>query len=141
MRLNIKKLHVLLILLGTTVGSSCQNHITAFDVLVQTGFAGKELPFCQVSDGKVIKNTNQDVPALYEAIKHSVVIKCVSEPPSYTVNLENGSTFASEIISISIGKQGEGRIDYMGTQRICFRSPEFRKVCESAFNQSNIIVK
>ena len=135
----MRKLLLILILLA--VGSSCQNNETAYDVLVQKGFVGKQLPFCQVSDGKVIKNTNLDVPAFYEAIKHSVVINTISESPVYTVHLENGSAFASEVISISVGKQGEGCIDYKGTRRICFRSSDFYKACESAFNRSTIIVK
>jgi len=125
---------------GTSIASAKQEQ-NIYDLLREKGFEGKSL-FCQVTDSSLTKNINQDVPALLDVLQKVVVARGirVPEPPAYTIHLEKGSSFPSQVITISVTKIGNGYVEYMEKRIAFFNSVELYGFCATAFAKSEIVV-
>ena len=107
-------------------------------VLDILGFKEGRILFCQVTDGNLTKNINQDVPILWKRLRRAAIAIGSSEPPTYTVYLERGSSSAAQAIAISVATTGNGYVEYLGKKILFFKSTEFYDFCVTAFNNSEI---
>ena len=121
--------------------TACANgEKSVYDVLSSKGFQETRPLFCSIRKGNIAKNINTDGPTLLNELKKTAVIKGVIGPSDYTINFASGSSFASQMITISVAKTGNGYVQYMGKNIAFFKSVELYKYCVTAFNKSEIII-
>ena len=127
---------VLLIFVAACI-SNCK---TISDVLELKKFNEESALFIQVSDGKVIKNTNQYVQGLFGAMKKSDLVTDISSSPSLHIELLKGSSFPSQVIRLHVSESGEKYIEYKDKKIVYFKSISLYEVALDSFNKSNIIL-
>ena len=121
--------------------ASANGKKSVYDILSTKGFDQKTRPlFCWIRNGNIVKNINLDTPILLDELKKVVVIKGVPGPSDYTINFASGSSFASQLINISVAKTGNGYVQYMGKNIAFFKSVDLYEFCVTAFNKSKILI-
>jgi len=115
---------------------------SVYDLLSSKGFSGgKGFLVCAIKNDNVVKNINQDVPILLDKLKKVVVAKGVAGPSDYTIWLSNGSSFDLQTVVISVGKTGNGYVQYLKEERAFFKSVDLYEFCVTAFNKSKILIE
>jgi hypothetical protein len=127
-----------LVLLGSCEGHG--GHQTAYQVLKAEGFGEENILFCQIGDGKVVKNVNKEISALLEALKNSSIVDGVFPTPAYTIEIEKGSSSSSELITIYVAVSGDGLVLLHGRKPVRFHCPSLPSFCATAFNGSNTVL-
>lgn len=97
--------------------------------------------FAQVENGNTVKNVNDQLPSILQAIEESgMMISKRGITPEYTIYLESGSSLPSQTISIQIGQDGYGMIQHLNKQAY-FYCPKLLVATRAAFKQSSIVLR
>jgi len=128
-------LPVLALLAGCQTAPPYDN---ASQVLERNGFT-KINSMAQAKVGTVVKNVNDQIPELFDALSHSAIISNTAVAPSCSLGVENGAFLPSQTIRIDVEESGLGVISYLG-KKIYFSSPDFSLACARAFEMSRTVV-
>jgi hypothetical protein len=96
--------------------------------------------FAQVRVGDTVKNINDQLPILLEVLHNSKMIPKKAVDTVYTISLETGSSLPSQTVSIFVGIDGYGVINFK-RKRAYFHCPELPTFAASTFQKSAIIVR
>lgn len=118
----------------------CHDSKNVYDVLINRGFDERLTLFCQISDGKTVKNINEDLPMLFKSIKNSMIVPRISQNPSYVISLQNGSAFSYQCIKLHACKSEDGYVEYLGKKIFFFNCGGLYNFCVDSFNRSTIII-
>jgi hypothetical protein len=139
------KIFLMLILCLISSGYSvafAKGEKSVYDFLDGNGFNGKNgFRVCSIENGSIVKNINPDVPNLLIMLKNVAVTEGAVEPSDYTIRLANGSSFPSQTIVISVGKTGNGYVQYLKEKKVFLKAVDLYGFCVTAFNKSKILIK
>jgi hypothetical protein len=140
MRFRLPTSYAVLVVAPVAFALGCQSRTAypnSYEYLKAKGFGAAS--FAQVRRGETVKNINAQLPSLLNVLRDSEMISKRPVEPSFTIYLQSGSSWASQTVSIQIGKNGYGVIEHV-KQRAFFHCPELPSFADASFNESTIVV-
>jgi hypothetical protein len=107
------------------------------EFLKSKGFGASS--FAQVRYEGTLKNINQQLPNVLQALREFEVVPKRPIAPVYTISLEKGSAFESQMISIQVGEDGYGVIRHSREQTF-FHCAALPISARAAFDESTIVL-
>jgi hypothetical protein len=125
---------IILIFFVTACIDNCK---TVSEVMERKGFNEKSILSAQVSDGKTVKNLNQYITPLLEAMKNTDLVSSISSSPLLHIHIQTGSSSPSQVIRFHVSESGEGYIEYKDKKIACFKGQKLYEAALDAFYKSS----
>lgn len=136
-----KTIYIITVIFLFFVTACIDNCKTISEVIEHKGFNENSILFAQVSDSKTIKNVNQYITPLLEAMKNTDIVPSISSSPSLHIHIQTGSSSPSQVIRFHISESGEGYIEYKDKKIACFKDEKLYETALNAFNGSKITLR